>query len=180
MKKLLAAIGLSLALLAPAGAARAAEIDCGIEQIKPDLRARADAMVGRVLHDDNYQPTAEDEDISVKLFEGVEACAQHFGWNEAKKEAALRFVVLRLTRDRAAAELRGLGVATPLLEKIVAANPTIFAAVPDSRTEAHDKLVADATAAGIPMSKPVVEMLVLAYFGSETLANQAAGDFAGA
>ena len=178
MYRLLAAIGLSLAVLAPAGAARAAEIDCGIEQIEPQFRPQVDAMVGRVLHDDNYQPTGEDQDISEKLFEAVNTCADRLKWSETRKEAALRYMVLRLTRDRAASELRALGVATPLLEKVVAANPAIFTTVPQSREAARDKLVADAKALGIPMDKPEVEMLVLAYFGSETLANEAAGDFA--
>lgn len=178
MYKVLAAIGLMFALAAPVSAARAAEIDCGIEQIGPQLRPDVDAMVGRVLHDDNYRPTGEDDDISVKLTEAVNGCAERLHWSETQSEAALRYTVLRLTRDRAAFELRALGVATPLLQKIVAANPGLFTAVPESRDDARDKLVADARAAGIPMDKPEVEMLVLAYFGAETLTNAAIGNFA--
>lgn len=179
---ILAALGLIIAMLAPAGAARAAEIDCGLEQITPAQRPQIDAMVSRVLHDETgqYQPTADDEAASATVFTAITGCAERLNWSDAKKDAAMRYMLLRMTADRAAAELRALGVATAPLAKIVAANPAIFVPgiTPIDRGQARDKLVADSTAAGIPMSKAGVEMLVLAYFGSTTLANQAAADFA--
>jgi len=182
MTKLLAAFGLAFALLAPAGAARAAEIDCGVEQITPAQRPQIDAMVGRVLHDEsgNYQPNADDMAASETLYGAVTTCAGRLHWNDAKQDAAMRYMLLRMTAERAASELRTLGVPTATLEKIVAANPGIFvpgASEPD-RSASHDKLVADAKAAGIPLTKDGVEMLVLAYFGATTLANIAVADFA--
>lgn len=179
MTRLLAAIGLMLALAAPVSAARAAEIDCIIERTPAPLKAELEKIAVRIVLDSSAIPGGEAE-ISDRLASQRDACAATHRWSDGKAKVAMDYAIATLLRGVLRSELARRNVSLSAVDGVIAANPAVFNPAigeTSANEQQANKVIADALAAGLPVDQSEASQMLMTYFGAVAISNQIALEF---
>lgn len=158
------------------------EIDCIIDRTPAPLKSEVEGIAAKVIADSDATPGGETM-IANKLDAQLKSCVATHHWGSAKSQAAMDYAVATLLATALKRQLAEKQVSVPALDRVVTANPAVFApkrGEPAASEEQRQKVLADARAAGLPIDTPGLDDLILSYLGSVAVRAEIVNEFEGA